>query len=104
MMALERMVRNAVADELRRASAPGGSVPASPASSSPANSAPAAPSEILTADQLAAFLGVNRKTVYEGAARGVIPHLRLGRRMVFARAAVMACFAGWKGSHTGKGF
>lgn len=42
-----------------------------------------------TADELAAFLGVNRKTVYEYAARGVIPHRRLGRRIVFSRDQVV---------------
>jgi excisionase family DNA binding protein len=98
MTPLERIVRNAVRDELR---APASSAPTNAASAQIPSSAPS--SEVLTADQLAAFLGVNRKTVYDGAARGVIPHLRLGRRLVFARAAVMSCLAGWKGSHTGKG-
>lgn len=42
--------------------------------------------ECLRADQLAKLLGVNRKTVYEYAARNVIPHQRLGRRIVFSRA------------------
>jgi excisionase family DNA binding protein len=102
MTPLERIVRNAVRDELR---APASSAQTNAASAPIASSASSAPSsEVLTADQLAAFLGVNRKTVYDGAARGVIPHLRLGRRLVFARAAVMSCLAGWKGPHTGKGF
>ena len=47
-------------------------------------------SECLCAEDLARFLGVNRKTVYEYAARGVIPHQRLGRRIVFSRSAVVA--------------
>ena len=34
--------------------------------------------EILTADQLAELLGVNRKTIYEAASRSEIPHRRLG--------------------------
>jgi excisionase family DNA binding protein len=50
--------------------------------------------ECLCADDLARFLGVNRKTVYEYAARGVIPHRRLGRRIVFSRSQVVA----WLGS------
>jgi excisionase family DNA binding protein len=50
--------------------------------------------ECFNADELALFLGVNRKTVYDYAARGVIPHRRLGRRIIFARAAVVA----WLGS------
>ncbi len=44
----------------------------------------------ITADELAALLGVDRKTVYEGAARGEIPSVRLGRRVLFARAAIDA--------------
>ncbi|MFO7565204.1 MAG: helix-turn-helix domain-containing protein [Enhygromyxa sp.] len=46
--------------------------------------------EILTADEVAALLRVNRKTVYEAANRGDIPHRRLGRRLVFERGAVLA--------------
>ena len=34
--------------------------------------------EILTADELAELLGVNRKTIYEAASRSEIPHRRLG--------------------------
>ncbi len=59
-------------------------------------------SEIMRADELARFLGVNRKTVYEYATRGVIPHQRLGRRIVFARSAVMAWLGACKASGTGK--
>jgi len=40
--------------------------------------------ECLSAELLARFLGVNRKTVYEYAAKNVIPHPRLGRRIVFS--------------------
>jgi excisionase family DNA binding protein len=50
--------------------------------------------ECLGAEDLARFLGVNRKTVYEYAARGVIPHRRLGRRMVFSRSQVVAWLGG----------
>ncbi|NVB37252.1 helix-turn-helix domain-containing protein [Pseudenhygromyxa sp. WMMC2535] len=45
--------------------------------------------EILTADQLAELFGVNRKTIYEAASRGEIPHRRLGRRLIFERGAVL---------------
>ena len=94
MTALERIVRNAVAAELRPVLAP--AVPG--AGSSSANA-----SETLTADQLAAFLGVHRNTVYEAAARGEIPHVRLGRRLVFSRSAVMSCLATCNVRVTGKG-
>ena len=46
--------------------------------------------ECMNADQLAAFLQVDRKTVYEYATRGRIPHQRLGRRIVFSRSQVVA--------------
>ena len=59
-------------------------------------------SECLRADQLAKFLGVNRKTVYEYAARNVIPHQRLGRRIVFSRAQVVAWLGACKASAAGK--
>jgi excisionase family DNA binding protein len=44
---------------------------------------------VFTADELAALLGVDRKTVYDGASRGDIPCRRLGRRVLFSRAAVL---------------
>jgi excisionase family DNA binding protein len=43
-----------------------------------------------TADELAELLGVNRKTIYEAAARGDIPHRRLGRRLIFEKGSVLA--------------
>ena len=46
--------------------------------------------ECMRADQLAKFLGVNRKTVYEYATRNQIPHRRLGRRIVFSRSQVIS--------------
>jgi excisionase family DNA binding protein len=45
--------------------------------------------ETYTADELAERLGVNRKTIYEAAQRGDIPHRRLGRRLIFERGAVL---------------
>jgi excisionase family DNA binding protein len=46
--------------------------------------------EIYSADELAELLGVNRKTIYEAASRGDIPHRRLGRRLIFERGSVLA--------------
>jgi excisionase family DNA binding protein len=57
--------------------------------------------ECMGAEQLARFLGVNRKTVYEYAARNVIPHRRLGRRLVFSREQVVAWLGACRSS-TGK--
>lgn len=58
--------------------------------------------EIMRAEDLARFLGVNRKTVYEYAARNVIPHRRLGRRIIFSRAQVVSWLGACKTAPTGK--
>jgi excisionase family DNA binding protein len=50
-------------------------------------------SDCLNADELAAYLRVNRKTVYAYAGSGVLPCGRLGRRLVFSRAAIAAWLA-----------
>ena len=44
----------------------------------------------LTVDAVAEILGLDRKTVYEGAASGQIPSIRVGRRLLFPRAAIDA--------------
>lgn len=59
-------------------------------------------STCMCAEELARFLGVNRKTVYEYAARNVIPHQRLGRRIVFSREQVVAWLGACKGAPAGK--
>jgi excisionase family DNA binding protein len=46
--------------------------------------------DVMNADAVAVYLGVDRNTVYEYAARGVIPHQRLGKRMLFHRAALVS--------------
>jgi excisionase family DNA binding protein len=46
--------------------------------------------EVMTADEVAAFLGVDRNTVYDYAGRGVIPHQRLGKRILFRRGALVS--------------
>lgn len=46
--------------------------------------------EVMTADEVAAFLGVDRNTVYDYAGRGVIPHQRVGKRLLFRRGGVVA--------------
>jgi excisionase family DNA binding protein len=40
------------------------------------------------------WLGVNRKTVYNSAARGKLPCQRLGKRLLFSREAIGAWLAG----------
>jgi excisionase family DNA binding protein len=44
----------------------------------------------MTADDAAVFLGVDRNTVYDFAGRGVIPHQRLGKRLLFRRGTLVA--------------
>lgn len=51
--------------------------------------------EVMNANDVAAFLGVDRKTVYDYANRGAIPHRRLGKRMLFSRSALIQ----WLGSN-----
>ena len=61
-------------------------------------------SDVLTADEAAAFLGVDRNTVYDYANRGVIPHQRLGKRILFRRGALVSWLeASCKAASTRKG-
>ena len=63
------------------------------AASRPALALPAADEpnrDVMTADEVAAFLGVDRNTVYDYAGRGVIPHQRLGKRILFRRGALVS--------------
>lgn len=50
--------------------------------------------EVMDVPAVAAFLGVNRKTVYDYAGRGQIPCRRLGKRILFSRSALVS----WLGS------
>ena len=52
--------------------------------------------EAMNAQQVAEFLGVDRKTVYDYANRGQIPHRRLGKRHLFSRSAIVAWLRGCK--------
>lgn len=51
---------------------------------------------VYSADQLAELLGLDRKTVYDYAARGAIPCKRLGKRVLFPRIAIERWLAGAK--------
>lgn len=50
------------------------------------------PLDTITAEEIADALGINYKTVYEYAQRGAIPHVRLGRRVIFSRVAITEWF------------
>jgi excisionase family DNA binding protein len=61
---------------------------AKPANDNGAISADDAP-EVMTADEVAAFLRCSRKSVYDAVARHEIPHQKLGRKILFSRAALL---------------
>ena len=44
----------------------------------------------LTVTEAAALLGIGRQTYYEAAARGEVPAIRIGRRIVVPTAALKA--------------
>lgn len=50
-------------------------------------------SDIMTADEVADFLRLDRKTIYDYAGRGEIPCQRLGKRILFSRAALVSWLA-----------
>lgn len=49
--------------------------------------------DVVSADEVALWFGVNRKTIYNAAARDQIPHQRIGKRLLFSRAALVAWLA-----------
>jgi excisionase family DNA binding protein len=59
-----------------------------PTALAPTESAPT--SDVMTADEAAVFLGVDRNTVYDYAGRGIIPHQRLGKRILFRRGTLVS--------------
>ena len=65
---------------------------AAPAESGPPIWSPV--SDVLTADDAAALLGVSRWTLYAAANRHEVPHRRLGRRMLFSRRALLIWLEG----------
>jgi excisionase family DNA binding protein len=50
--------------------------------------------EILCADEVAEWFGLDRKTVYNAVARAEIPHRRVGKRVLFHRNALIAWLTG----------
>lgn len=45
---------------------------------------------VYSADEVAELLGLDRKSVYAAAKHNQIPHRRVGRRILFPRAAIEA--------------
>jgi excisionase family DNA binding protein len=52
--------------------------------------------DVLTVQEVARWLGVNKKTVYDAAGRRELPCARMGRRVLLSRIAVEAWLAGRK--------
>lgn len=50
--------------------------------------------DVCTVDEVARWLGVNRKTVYDAVNRRQLPCARLGRRVLLSRAAINEWLAG----------
>jgi site-specific recombinase XerD len=50
--------------------------------------------KVVTADEVAAFLGVDRKTVDEATCPAELAHRRIGKRLLFSRAATATGCAG----------
>ena len=51
------------------------------------------PTDILTADEVAVLLRLDRKTIYAAAKSGLLPCLKIGRLLRFSRAAIQQCVA-----------
>jgi excisionase family DNA binding protein len=45
--------------------------------------------DALSAGQAAELLGIGKNLVYDAAARGEVPHRRLGKRLLFSRQALL---------------
>lgn len=69
----------------------------------PGDAPPSSPAEVLTADQAAAFLGVDRNTVYDAAGRGDIPHQRIGKRILFSRSQLVSWLGACRAARVGNG-
>ena len=54
---------------------------------------PVALPDVMTVREVAAFLRLDRKTVYDAATRGELPARRVGRRVLISRAALVAWLA-----------
>lgn len=72
-----------------------------PAPPSPSVRAPEP--EVMDAEEVAAFLRVDRKTVYDYAGCGSIPHQRLGKRLLFSRTALVAWLGACKAASVRQG-
>lgn len=70
------------------------SSPAASVDTTAATAIDAARADVCTVADVARWLGVNRKTVYDAVNRRELPCARLGRRVILSRAAITAWLAG----------
>jgi len=73
-----------------------------------ADSTPTAPSapeprEVMSVDEAAAFLGLDRNTVYDACGRSQIPHRRIGKRILLSRSQLVAWLGACKAARVGNG-
>lgn len=61
-----------------------------------------ADADVMSAEDVAAFLGVDRNTVYDYAGRGTIPCRRLGKRLLFHRPVLVSWLDPCKAASTRK--
>lgn len=54
-----------------------------------------------TVDEAAKLLGISRNVAYEGVARGEIPHIRVGRRILIGRKQFHRYLEGKQDGSTG---
>jgi excisionase family DNA binding protein len=59
--------------------------------------------EVMNVDDAAAFLGVDRNTVYDAAGRDEIPHRRIGKRILLSRTQLVAWLGACKAARVGNG-
>lgn len=90
----EEAIRSIVAEELARMEARRDASAPTPADAGATTGA--LDRDVVNADEAAAFLGLDRKTVYEYARRDAIPHQRLGRRVLFSKRALVSWLSSCK--------
>jgi len=59
--------------------------------------------DVITVEELATLLRVNKKTVYDAASRGQIPCVRIGRMYRFSRKAVLTWLDGSSATSSARG-
>jgi len=56
--------------------------------------------DVMTALEVGRYLGLSRNSVYDAAGRGDIPCRRVGRRLLFSRAALVDWLRGHAGAES----